>query len=263
MGNEKSSIISADFKNTFGFLIRDFGFTVYFEGYTKTSGNNYIYILNNSYIQLEFAGDLSWFHLELRNIIDGNVTPYSDKINNIGFESLATLESQGKYNHFDYYVVSTGWKNVLTNTANLLRRNPTVLNTKSWIDSQKLNSIEDDVFYQRFGFHIENNIPSFFEQMHEQVAELFNSSNYHCIFNSSELAPYDINRHSRKVVYNNSQNDIAISQRDWRDCPNVYIISLNDTQVAEIDLTNFNKIDDALIITIDRIKSLLSYVYYY
>jgi hypothetical protein len=61
------------------------------------------------------VGDDSWFHCEIRRIIDGQPAKYSDNENCFGFEDLAVLESNTNYEHMDYYA---GGSNGLTMSFN-------------------------------------------------------------------------------------------------------------------------------------------------
>ena len=88
-----------EIKNTFRFLTSEFGFQL-----VKTENRNefkakhfLVYRNDNSKLQLEICGDTSWFHCEIRRLLNGQPAKYSDKDNCIGFESLAILESDNKY----------------------------------------------------------------------------------------------------------------------------------------------------------------------
>ncbi len=86
-----------------------------------------------------------WFHCEIRRLINGLPARYSDKENCIGFEGLAILESNNKYEHFDYYIGgSTGLRSVLTNASKLFKRHKTFLTTDNWIDVKKIEQLKDD-----------------------------------------------------------------------------------------------------------------------
>ena len=56
---------------------------------------------------------------------------------------MAVLESNNKYDHFDYYTGGiTGLTGVLKNTADLLKRNAAYLTTDNWIDVTKIGSLK-------------------------------------------------------------------------------------------------------------------------
>jgi len=130
-------------KTSFHFLKGDFLYKLLraekVESYR--ADNFLVYRTNQSKLQIEICADKSWFHCEFRRIVNGNPANHSDKLNTMDFEGLAVLESNNKYNHFDYYAGgSMGLAGVLENTANLLKRNSTFLTTDNWIEVEKIGS---------------------------------------------------------------------------------------------------------------------------
>lgn len=125
---------------TFGFLTKNYGFKI-----IKTEKNNIykgdylvIYRNDNSELQIEICADNSFFHCEIRRLLNGEPAKYSDKENCIGFESLAIIESNNNYDSSAYWANgSLGLKGVLKNTAYLFRRHKTFFTTNSWIDVKK------------------------------------------------------------------------------------------------------------------------------
>src|SRR5687768_10533021 len=96
--------------NTFGFLVQDFGFAlIKIESSRNYKGEHLlIYRNNRSSIQIEISADETWFHCEIRRLVDGEPAKYSDRVNCIGFEDLAKLESNNSYDHFNYVVTGKG-----------------------------------------------------------------------------------------------------------------------------------------------------------
>lgn len=92
--------------------------------------------------QLEISADDGYFHCEIRRIIAGRPAAYEDSTNCIGFESLAVLESNGSYEHMDYFAGGSNRMNgVLRTTAALFRRHAAWLAGDAWIDLERLRTL--------------------------------------------------------------------------------------------------------------------------
>src|SRR5688572_967790 len=94
-----------DITETFRFLTTEYNFQLVKTETTENFKAKYfaVYRNDNSKLQLEICGDTTWFHCEIRRLINGQPAHYSDSDNCIGFEALAVLESNNNYEHFDYY----------------------------------------------------------------------------------------------------------------------------------------------------------------
>lgn len=142
---------SADFSKSFDFLTKDFGMKMFSESYSAVGGDKYVRILRNQFVQIELAGDQSYFHCEIRRLINDETQPYADGENNIGFESLAVLKTNNNYNHLDFYPSSAGWQNVLDKTTNLLKSCKDILTTDKWVDVAKIKALKDKEFENKLG----------------------------------------------------------------------------------------------------------------
>ena len=216
------------------------------ESYSTTGGDKYVRVLRNQFVQVEFAGDQSYFHAEIRRLIDGGPRPYSDEENNIGFEDLAVLITNNNYDHFDFYPASVGWTNVLKNTAELFKKSKDVFTTYKWVDTKRIEELKDEEFFKKFGFRpSENkNKPTFFELIKRHALTLLNR-NYKLALDSSELPPYDHESSTAKIILESDNKRVKISQRDWRDFYSNYYIEINGHELFQIDLNNHHDIEIA------------------
>ena len=103
------------------FLVDEFGYTY------STSQLKDLHLLlyknENAAKQLEVAYSESYFHCEIRRLIDGKPAKYSDNLNSISHEDLAIFESDNKHDHFDYFAGgSLGLKGVVKNVVALFKR---------------------------------------------------------------------------------------------------------------------------------------------
>lgn len=113
-------------KKGFDFLIKDFGFKLHSAKKVDDFLAEYFLVYRNdkSEKQIEICADESWFHIEIRRLINGNPANYNDTENCISFEDLAIWESENNYDHFDYYAGGqNGLEEVIDNTADLFKRN--------------------------------------------------------------------------------------------------------------------------------------------
>jgi hypothetical protein len=86
-------------KNAFSFLVKDFGFKLLKAEKADTYRADYFLVYRNdsSGIQIEICADESWFHCEIRRLINGNPADYKDTTNCISFEDLAIWESENNF----------------------------------------------------------------------------------------------------------------------------------------------------------------------
>jgi hypothetical protein len=228
-------------KNTFRFLTSDYGFELLMtEKREEFKAKHFLIYRNvNSKLQLEICGDTTWFHCEIRRLINGQPAKYSDKENCIGFESLAILESNNKYEHFDYYAGgTTGLDGVLVNTANLFKRHKAFLTTVNWIDVKKIEQLKDDNFQKKFGSRPDHNRPTFFGELKKQATKLLIGNGYKLLIDSDELSPFDNSGMVYFLTFKKGSKRIKITQVDWRDDYFIYRIEVNDKNVFEIDIRN-------------------------
>jgi len=244
-------------KTSFHFLTSDFHFELLqaekVENYR--ADNFLVYRNDQSKIQIEICADESWFHCELRRIVNGHPAKYSDKSNNVSFEDLAILESNHKYDHFDYYTGgSTGLTGVLKNTANLLRRNSKFLTADNWIDVQKIETLKDQEFARQFGKIPDKTKPTFFSKIKSSSIKLLNESGYKLTLDSDEVSPFDQNSMTDKLVFQNDNKKIEIAQVDWRDDYFIYKLVKNDTKMFDIDISKID-LDKAVELMTNKLKA--------
>lgn len=237
----KSKTPLDDIKNSFRFLTNEYGFhLVKTEVRTDFRAMYFLVYRNNtSKLQLEICGDTTWFHCEIRRLINGQPARYSDKENCIGFQDLAILESSNNYKHLDYYAIgSTGLQVVLTNTANLFKRYKAFLTTDNWIDVKKIEQLKDDDFEKRFAKRPDHNIPTFFGELKKQATAVLLENGYKLLVDSDELSPFDKSGMVDYLIFQKSNKQIKIIQADYRDIYFIYRIKVNGSEVFEIDIRN-------------------------
>lgn len=228
-----------DIKNSFRFLTTEYGFQlIKIEQRPDFKAMNFLVYRNDiSKLQLEICGDTTWFHCEIRRLINGQPAKYSDKDNCIGFESLAILESSNKYEHLDYYTGgTTGLNGVLTNTTNLFKRYKTFLTTDNWIDVKRIEQLRNDDFEKKFGNRPDHSRPTFFGELKKQAKKLFTENEYQLLIDSDELSPFDSSGMVDLLIFKKGNNQIKITQVDWRDDYFIYRIEVNGKKVFEIDI---------------------------
>ena len=170
-------------KTSFHFLTSDFHFKLLWAEKVENyrADNFLVYRNDQSKIQIEICTDESWFHCELRRIVNGQPANYSNELNTVGFEDLAVLESNNKYDHFDYYTGGiTGLTGVLKDTADLLKRNAAYLTTDNWIDVTKIGSLKDQEFARQFGKIPNKSEPTFFSELNPTCRFLFKEPSKPC-----------------------------------------------------------------------------------
>jgi hypothetical protein len=196
-----------------------------------------VYRNDDSKKQLEVCGDTSWFHCEIRRLVDGQPSKYSDKENCIGFESLAILESNNNYEHLDYFAGGlSGLRGVLKNTASLFQRYREFFTTANWIDVRKIQQLRDDDFEKTFGIRPDDSQPTFFGELKKKVNELLAQNGYDLLVDSDELSPFESSGQYEHLIFIKADKRIKICQADWRDDYFIYRIELNGQKVFEIDI---------------------------
>ena len=234
---------------TFGFLVQDFSFELIKTESSRNYKGEHLFVYRNksSNIQIEISADETWFHCEIRRIIDGEPAKYSDKGNCIGFEDLAKLESNNNYDHFDYVVTGKGLEVILENTAKLLKRHQDILTTEKWIDTKRIEQLEDEEFQAKFGFKPSDNKnkPTFFGLVKSHALKLLDNG-YRLILDSSELPPYNRDSTTKKIILGNGKVTLKISQRGWRDDYSNYYLEINEQEMFEINLKNYSDIETAV-----------------
>lgn len=230
-----------EIKTAFRFLTTDYAFQLIKTDTKENFKAKYflVYRNDNSKLQLEICGDPTWFHCEIRRLINGQPAKYSDSENSIGFESLAVFESNNNYEHFDYYAGGpTGLKGVLENTAKLFKRHQKFFTTDNWIDVKTIEKLRDDDFEKKFGKRPDRSKPSFFGELKEQAKKLLIDNDYNLIVDSDELSPFDKSGMVDYLTFQKDSKQIKITQADWRDDYFIYRIEVNNNKVFEIDIRN-------------------------
>jgi hypothetical protein len=237
-----------DINMTFRFLITEYNFQLVKAGKTENFKAKYfaVYRNDNSKLQIEICGDISWFHCEIRRLINGQPAKYSDSDNCIGFESLAVLESNNNYEHLDYYAYgSTGLKGVLENTAKLFKRHQSFFTMDNWIDVKRIEQLRDDDFEKKYGKRPDHNKPTFFGEFKKQATKLLADNGFKLLVDSDELSPFDSSGMADYLTFHKDNKQIQISQLDWRDDYFVYYIRVDNKKVFEIDISTLD-IDKAV-----------------
>ena len=88
MTRDSAAKIFNDFRNSFSFLENEFACIIVEEKYPQSNLDKSVLIYQNKFVRVELAGDEPYyFHAEIRRIVDGEVTSYADKKNNVGFSN--------------------------------------------------------------------------------------------------------------------------------------------------------------------------------
>jgi hypothetical protein len=246
-------------KTAFNFLVTAFGFKLVGKEEPKNFKAKYLVIYRNdqSKLQVELCGDDSWFHCEIRRIIDGQPAKYSDNENCFGFEDLAVLESNNNYEHMDYYAGgSNGLTMVLTNTANLFKRNKIFFTTDGWIDLNRVEKLKNEDFQTKFGFNLSDNKnkPTYFGELKKQAMKLLTQNGYKLILDSEELSPFDSRGMVQNFAMQKGEKKIEITQQDWRDSYFLYNIKIGGKNIFEMNIREHQDIDVAVKLTMEKLR---------
>ncbi len=212
--------------------------------------------------QLEISADEGYFHCEIRRLVSGRPVPYTDKDNCIGFEDLATLESNGTHDHIAYFAGGERrMKGVLTTTASLFDRHRDFLSTGAWVDIRRLAEIHraglERILKRPLNEEHEHK-ESFFEHLRQAGSDMLLPQGYSLVFDNKTLPPYHGRRRPDCVSFEKDDTLIEMFQEDWRDTCHIYHIQIQGTTVARIDdtdgRTNEERVNDA----ISKLKAALS-----
>lgn len=256
-------MISIDYiEHVFDFITTEFGYKLIKCSQQDNYKGKYFLVYQNlnTKKQIEISADESYFHCEIRRLLNGNASPFSDEKNNIGFEDLAILESANKYDHFSYFVTSNDLQNVLENVVKLFRRNVVFLTNDKWININELNYLKNEEFEKTFGYrpYGKEKSPGYFEQLKKKASTLLMEKGFMLIMDSDELPPYDKDSSTQQLLFQKRFVKIKICQADWRDFYNIYYIAINDKKIFEIDLSKTQNIDESLKLTMTALIKFLS-----
>jgi hypothetical protein len=180
--------------------------------------------------QLEISADDGYFHCEIRRIIAGRPAAYEDLKNSIGFESLAVLESNGNYEHMDYFAGgSHGLNGVLKTSAALFRRHSAWLAGDAWIDLERLRTLRP---------YLVNDGPSVFDQLVSAVKLALDPMGCSITWHNKLLSSYHKDRYPDRVILKAAGHQVEIKQNDWRDDYMRYTVRVDGTAVHSIDYTD-------------------------
>jgi len=246
-------------KDTFSFLINDYSYELIKVETNKIlkAENLLIYSNDKSKLQVEICANESWFHCELRRLINGKPAEYSDKENCFGFEDLAVLESNNNYERMDYYAGGkNGITTVLENTAKLFQRNKIFFTTDCWIVFIRVEQLKNEYFQNKFGFNPSDtkNKPTYFGELKKQTLKLLTDNGYKLILDSEELSPFDSRGMIQNLVMQKGDKKIEISQQDWRDDYFLYNIKLDDKNIFEMNIREHQDIEEAVQLTMEKLR---------
>jgi hypothetical protein len=248
-------------KSTFNFLLTDFGFKIVgaeeLNRYKYKGDYLITYRNDQSKLQLEICASETWFHCEIRRLLNGHPAKYSDKENCIGFEKLAIIESNNKYEHMDYFAGgSNGLKNVLKNTSNLFHRNKTFFTTDSWLDTKRIEQLQDEEFQTKFGFKPSDNKnkPTYFGELKKEATKFLITHGFKLISDSDEFSPFDKNGMVTNIIFNEGNKKIKLTQQDWRDEYYLYNIELNGKVIFVMNIREHQDINEAVQLTMEKLK---------
>jgi hypothetical protein len=180
--------------------------------------------------QLEISADDGYIHCEIRRIIAGRPAGYEDGNNCIGFESLAVLESNGDYEHMDYFAGgSHGMNGVLRTTAALFRRHAAWFAGDAWIDLERLRTLRP---------YLVDDGPTVFDQLVSAVKDALDPMGCTITWRNTLLPPYHQDRNPDRVILEAAGHHVEIKQNDLRDDHMRYTVRVDGTGVHTIDYTD-------------------------
>jgi hypothetical protein len=258
----RTMTILDNIKATFSFLELDFGFELIGIEEPKNYKAKYLVIYRNdkSKLQIEICADETWFHCEIRRIVNGQPAKYSDNENCVSYQALAILESNNNYDDSDYSIGYSGGNKGLTkvlgNTAKLFQRNIGFFTTDRWLDTKRLEQLNDDEFQNKFGFKPSDNKnkSTYFGELKKEATKFLKEKSYELILDSIELSPFDYDGMTEKIVFYNGHKEIKLTAQDWRDNYFLYDIQVNDKKVFTLDITEHKVINEAVQLTMEKLK---------
>ena len=180
--------------------------------------------------QLEISTGDGYFHCEIRRIIAGRPAAYEDSTNCIGFESLAVLESNGAYEHMDYFAGgSHGMNGVLKTTAALFRRHAAWLAGDAWVDVERLRNLRH---------YLVDDGPRVFIQLVSALKLALDPMGGTITWRNTLLPPYHQDRTPDRVILEAAGHQVEIKQNDWRDDHMRYTVQVDGTAVYTVDYTD-------------------------
>jgi len=227
----------------FRFLISDYGFDLIDTEPNPNfrAAHFFVYRNNSSKLQLEICGDRGWFHSIIRKFINDQPANYNDKNHCIDFEVLAIFESNGNYNHLDYFVGGQqGLIGVLKNTARLFNRHKKFFTTDCWLDVKKIRQLEDNDFEQRFGARPDRDKPTFFGELKNKAINFFVENGYSIEIDSDDLPPFDSRATVKQFQFQKNNRNIRIKQSDWRDNYSICHVEVDGQKIFEIDIRDLD-----------------------
>ncbi len=227
-----------------------------------TAENLLVYRNQRAEKQLEICADDSFFHCEIRRLLHGTPAPYSDSDNCIGFEALATLESNGTYDHMVYFAGGENkLKGVLSATLSLFKRHRDFLSTNAWVDTRRLSDIERaglERILKRSLAYDQGKKETLFERITRALSELLVPKGYRLTFDNKTLPPYHGRRRPDCVSFEKGETLVEVFQEDWRDTYYMYHVQVQGMTVASIDDTDGRSNDERVSEAITKLKAALS-----
>ena len=248
-----------------GLLTRELGYSlIKADVDPELNGENLLVYRNDrAEKQLEISASESYFHCEIRRLLHGTPAPYTDKGENcLGFEDLATLESNGTHDHMAYFAgAGLRMNGVLATTTSLFNRHRDFLSTNAWVDTRRLAEI------QRAGLERILKRPlsegpekreSFFERMKRIASELLIPQGYRLAFDNMTLPPYHGSRYPDCISFEKGNTVVEVFQQDWRDTYYMYHVQVQGMTVATIDDTDGRSNEERVNEAMSKLKAALS-----
>jgi hypothetical protein len=228
----KQSVFIDKTKVIFSFLEKDFDMKLI----EILPNERVVFIYKNSFVQVEFCIGNSVFHAEIRQIINGELKPYSNSHHNISFEDLAILESNHNYEHMDYFAGSSGGlKKVIKNSVALFKRHKSLFTSDNWVNTVKIKELKDKDFEETFNIK-PTNAPSLIDIVDTNIKSQMKINGYKKTKDSRELPPYSEDKIWERLAYSNGSKEISIAVQDWRDEYYIYNIKVGSKKVKRVDI---------------------------
>lgn len=238
MATINSSLNLIDSKFSF---LRKCGFDRNLETDTTALGKYTIVIFQNETyekrieIVISHVGDFITFNIR-RKILDW--AQYDDRINNLIESDLALLSMGIDYDPHQYSFNIVGREKIIENVAKLFFDLGDIICSKNWFDINMLQKLNFQYYKEKLNIDLSiideaNNTPLQFNE----GMKFFIDRGYTLAESSGSLPFY------KSMVwfatYSDGANIIKIKQRDWRDSPGVYDLTINGKAISEFLIENY------------------------
>ncbi|HAA24076.1 MAG TPA: hypothetical protein DCP28_36850 [Cytophagales bacterium] len=215
----------------FAFLASDLGYTLaQAETLAEYKGKNLVvYRSDSAEKQIEICGGGSFFHAQIRQLINGQPAPYYQKEHQLHYHTLAALDNPKHDSSIYWPYGPKGLTGAVENTAALFQRHRTLISGNGWVDKEKAHQAKNEHHLHAYGKpHPEMPEPFIYSvkaMVDQQFPEL------KLAFYNAELPHYHKDSTLQCVIYKGDSKALKIRQYDYRDDNDVYQVYIDDEKV--------------------------------